>query len=104
MCNSGASHILRYMIKEHMHVCCHPNIECSYGGLEGIIKYAYGMFIVLCMYIKYGMHIFFNTWLKDITESSNLNIMKSVEAFIQWMMRRRFRAASPCCLKECEDE
>ncbi len=67
----GTAHIFWYIMGEHMYFWCHPGIMCSN---ERFLECAY---------------IIFAFWIYDLTENTNYNTMKRLEAFNQWRIRRR---------------
>ncbi len=71
--NSGTAHIFWYMIDEHMHFWCHPEIMCSHGSHERFLKCVWTIFEFL---------------IQDPTENANHNTIKCFEAFNQWMIQR----------------
>ncbi len=72
--NSSTGHIFWYMMDEHMHFWCHPEIMCSHGSHENFLKCAY---------------IIFKFWIYDLTENANHSTIKHFEAFNQWMNQLR---------------
>ncbi len=70
----GTAHIFWYIMDEHMYFWCRPEILCSHGSHKRFLEYAY---------------IIFGFWIYDLTENTNYNTMKRLEAFNQWRIRRR---------------